>query len=227
MNTTPTPSNLRATENIPARRLNKVTPPWLWLGAAVWLVTILTALAWMTNYSFTPGPLATTLANWPEASRIDRDAARPTLLLFAHPRCPCSRATIGELARLAANCQDRFTAQVWFTKPAGVAVDWEQTDLWRTAAAIPGVSVHTDEAGNEAARFGAQTSGHAMLYDSAGQLLFQGGITLSRGHSGDNPGRTTLQNILEGRKTPAPPTPIFGCALVETLAPNQEVVCHP
>jgi len=209
-----------------ADRRNKSAARWLWLGAAFWLATIVTALAWITDYSFTPGATLPAPADWPAESRIQRSEMKPTLILFAHPRCPCTRATLGELARLGANYQRRFTAQVWFMKPAGVAAEWEQTDLWRRAAAIPGVSVHADEAGQEAARFGAQTSGQAMLYDVTGRQLFHGGLTISRGHAGDNPGRTMLEKLLVDQSTVVTPTPSFGCPLFTAPATNEEVVCN-
>ena len=66
---------------------------------------------------------------------------------------------------------------VVFFKPSGTAEDWEQTDLWKSAAAIPGVAVSIDVDGAEAQRFQATTSGHTLLYDAEGKLLFSGGIT--------------------------------------------------
>ena len=57
---------------------------------------------------------------------------------------------------------------------------------WRSAAAIPGVTVHVDHDGGEARRFGAETSGFVVLYDAHGELLFAGGITTGRGQAGDN-----------------------------------------
>ena len=198
----------------------------MWLGAALWFGAVLAAMAWMTNYSFRPGPEIIAREDWPNESLIKQDVSQPTLLLFAHPRCPCTRATLEELARLTARCQGRFTTQVWFTKPVGVSDDWMQTDLWRTAEKIPGVSVHVDEAGREAVRFGAQTSGHAMLYDPAGHLLFQGGITISRGHAGDNPGRAALEQILADNIVSSgnSHTPVFGCLLANP-AQCEEATC--
>lgn len=204
----------------------KLTGPrgqrWLWAGSALWLVTIITGLGWMAKYSLTPGAAEPARVAWPEGSRIQRAASRPTLLFFAHPRCPCTRASLEELARLAAYAEGRFTGQVWFTKPAEVAADWTQTDLWRAARAIPGISVHEDEEGREAARFGAQTSGLALLYDPAGRLQFQGGITLARGHAGDNPGRSALADLLVNGETRTDTTPVFGCGLFAT-APAEGV----
>ena len=38
-------------------------------------------------------------ARWPEASALVRNADGPTLVLFAHPKCPCTDASLAELAR--------------------------------------------------------------------------------------------------------------------------------
>jgi hypothetical protein len=114
-----------------------------------------------------------------------------------------------------ARCQGQATVRVCFFKPAGAADQWAQTGLWRDAAAIPGVQVQTDEDGVEAGRFQVQTSGHVVLYDARGQLLFGGGVTSERGHSGDNPGRTALTEWLGGAGAASSRVDVFGCSLLE------------
>jgi hypothetical protein len=102
---------------------------------------------------------------------------------------------------------------VLFAKPPNLPRDWEQTDLWETAAAIPGVKVMRDDDGLEARRFHAATSGQTMLYDKKGNLLFSGGITGGRGHEGDNAGRSAIVSLLTTGKADDWETPVFGCAL--------------
>ncbi|MBT6494877.1 MAG: hypothetical protein HOL01_10030 [Planctomycetaceae bacterium] len=63
-----------------------------WLGAVVF------GMAWMWKYEATPGEATKSLVHWPVDSGIERSADRPTVVLFAHPRCPCTRASIRELA---------------------------------------------------------------------------------------------------------------------------------
>jgi hypothetical protein len=65
----------------------------------------------------------------------------------------------------------------------------------------------------EARRFGAQTSGDVVVYDAAGTLRFQGGITISRGHVGHNLGHVRVDAIVHGATTGVAQTPVFGCAL--------------
>jgi hypothetical protein len=102
---------------------------------------------------------------------------------------------------------------VLFYKPAGEADAWAKTDLWQSAAALPGVTVLADDDGREAQRFNSTTSGQVVLYDTAGRLLFSGGITGARGHAGDNAGRSAIVALLNRGVAAHKETPVFGCAL--------------
>ncbi len=133
--------------------------------------------------------------------------------MLAHPRCPCTRASIGELARITAQVQGRVSAYVLFLKPPASGSDWEDTDLRQTAATIPGVTVLSDVDGAEAHRFGAETSGHTLLFDTDGQLLFSGGITQLRGHAGDNAGESAVLSLVETHTAERAQTFVFGCSL--------------
>jgi hypothetical protein len=150
---------------------------------------------------------------WPESTQLERDSELDTLVMFAHPHCPCTRASIGEMNRLLARCQGKSTVQVWFYKPANSPADWTATDLWRSAASIPGVKVFVDVDGAQALRFGAKTSGSVLLYDTQGRLQFSGGITGGRGHAGDNAGESSLIALLDGKNSHSGQTPVYGCPL--------------
>jgi hypothetical protein len=167
------------------------------------------------NYASSEGEAANPPAHWPADCRVQPATDRATLVLLAHPHCPCSRATIRELALLMAQCKGKVTAYVAFYKPAEVADDWAKTDLWDSASEIPDVSVLSDEDGSLASRFKASTSGQALLYDSQGELLFAGGITAARGHSGDNFGRTAIVSLLTTPATEQVGTPVYGCPLFD------------
>jgi hypothetical protein len=145
------------------------------------------------------------------------DASHDTLVLFAHPQCPCTRATLEELNRLLAQCRGQVTAHVFFFKPDHAAADWTRTDLWRTASAMPGVMVHEDFNNTLAQKLGAETSGFVVLYDRQGRLLFKGGITGSRGHAGDNAGESTIVSLLAGQTATLKQTPVYGCSLLSKV----------
>ncbi len=184
-----------------------------WGIGAVWLGIVLAGTFLMVAYANTPGETGVPPASWPASSRLPRDTQKASLVMFIHPRCPCSRASIGELAVLMAHCQGKVDAHVFFVRPAGMTMEWTQTDTWRDASKIPGVTVLRDDEGREARRFGAETSGITELFNKEGRLLFHGGITASRGHAGDNDGRDAIQALLFDQPVAQTNTPVFGCSL--------------
>jgi len=183
-----------------------------------WLAAVLGGTLFLARYSNSAGQAGEPPDRWPESSNVPHNAARPTLVMFVHPHCPCSRASVGELALLMARCHDRLEAHVFFLRPARMPLEWAQTDLWREAARIPGVVVHRDDDGREARCFAASTSGATALYDLSGQLLFHGGITAARGHSGDNAGRAAIQSLVLEQSVGRSCTPVFGCSLFDCSA---------
>jgi hypothetical protein len=183
------------------------------LGGVVWGVAVLGGTAVLQGYKSRPGVAATPPATWPEGSAVARAHDRATLVMLAHPECPCTRASVGELAELVTRAGARVAAHVLFLRPEEGAEDWEETEVWRSAAAIPGVTVHRDVGGVEAARFQASTSGQTVVYDSGGRLLFSGGITAGRGHAGDNAGRSRILALLAKGSAERGDSPVFGCSL--------------
>jgi len=183
------------------------------VACVVWVLIIGVGLGFLLKYENAAGPATPPPSVWPADSRIRHDTGRATLVMIAHPHCPCSRASIGELDRLMAQVQGRVTAYVLLVKPAGSPEGWERADLWQNAASIPGVNVLVDDGGDEARRFHAMTSGQTVLYDADGRLLFSGGITASRGHSGDNAGRSAVVSLLNTGEVEAAVTPTYGCPL--------------
>jgi hypothetical protein len=201
---------------------------WWCLGLlliALWAGVVAGGFFVLHGYEAAPGQAGEPPSCWPATSRIQRATDRPVLLLFAHPRCPCTRATIGELALIMTRCQDKLQAHVLFYKPAGTGPDWEQTDTWWGAGDIPGVQVAVDLDGVEAARFSAKTSGHVLLYGQDGKLLFTGGITASRGHAGDNAGRSAIVSLVTGGVPEAKGTWVFGCPIAGANAPLHKEPC--
>lgn len=182
-------------------------------AGALWLLIIGAGIGLVWKYESTPGVAVTTPGRWPAASRIEPAADRATLVMLAHPHCPCTRASINELSRLMTQARGRVTAYVLFVKPPSFSDGWVQSELWASAAAIPGVTPVMDDDGVEAGRFHAATSGQTVLYDAAGNLLFSGGITSARGHAGDNAGRAAIVSLLTSDEAEERGTPVFGCPL--------------
>jgi hypothetical protein len=182
---------------IQVRRLSGMRTKYL-AGAAtlLWLLLVGGGFAALVDYGLTPGVAGRPPIKWPRASMLARNGNGPTLVMALHPHCPCSRASLAELASILNAQEGRTTAYVLFVRPPGVAPGWEQTDLWRQAAAIRGVHTVFDDLGRESARFGAATSGQTMLYDRDGVLRFSGGVTAARGFYGDSVGGRTIAVLL-------------------------------
>lgn len=174
------------------------------------------------SYENAPGRAGETSAVWPADSSIARQSDRATLLMFLHPYCPCSRASIEELNRLLGQCQNPISVNVLFVRPKGVTDDWANTSLRKVAQSIPGVHVALDENGKEAKRFGAESSGYAVLYSAKGDLLFSGGITGSRGHEGQNPGEDAVIAMVNGRSMPLTHSHVYGCDLFDPEAKTDQ-----
>ena len=175
------------------------------------------------HYANTAGPAWSALGVWPAGSGIERVSGRSVLLVFVHPECPCSRATLGELAVLMAQIgprgREKLEPYVVFSAPSAVPGNWSETELWKTAAGIPQVRIVEDRNGLEARRFRALTSGHTLLYGADGGLLFAGGITASRGHAGWNDGLDALATSIHDGAARLRTRPVFGCSLMGEAIP--------
>ncbi|MBS0205697.1 MAG: RedB protein [Planctomycetes bacterium] len=165
------------------------------LVTALWVCGVVLGTAQLIDFSSAPGRKQSTPQSWPVTTEITRSTSRATLVMFVHPRCACSLASLHELARLAAVSHDRIDFKVLFVEPPGAGPDWHRSALWDQAQTIPRLSVGTDRGGVLATRFGVTTSGHCFVYDVAGDLVFSGGITAGRGHEGDSPGQSMIRSL--------------------------------
>ena len=63
---------------------------------------------------------------------------------------------------------------------------------------------------------------HADVCDADGRLVFSGGITVARGHSGDNAGRSALAALLTDGTAATTKTAVFGCFLRDAVETTRE-----
>lgn len=186
-----------------------------WFGAA--------ASAWyaITAFGFSGQRLADeeTRAIWPEESSISHSPLRPTLLLFLHPRCACSRATVEELERLYTLVPEASlpSTTVVASAPRAVGEEWWSSSLLARTARLPNVRMVYDAGGVETARFGAQVSGTVLLYHVDGRRLYAGGVTMARGHDGHNAGIQAVADLLVNSESQVAPIPVFGCKVVREV----------
>ena len=84
---------------------------------SLWLLVIGVGLFILCNYENTPGVAAEPPQQWPVESQIQLAPQGATLVMLVHPHCPCTRASLGELALLMAHTQGRLKAYGLFLKP--------------------------------------------------------------------------------------------------------------
>jgi hypothetical protein len=186
----------------------------LWVAATLlWVAAVGTGLEILWSYENAPGPRAAAPTAFPLDTRLERPHDRAVLIVALHPQCPCSRATVAELARLVAHAAAPIDIHALVVATPGFDERLVRSELWTAAAAIPGVRVRRDD-GTEAKRFGARVSGQVFAYDAAGALRFSGGLTGSRGHEGDNAGRAAVEAMLAGHPHAATSF-VFGCLLFD------------
>lgn len=181
--------------------------------AFLWALVMVGGFFKLSLFTGTPGELGKPPAYWPEIPGITLHPGRSTIIMAVHPRCPCSVASLAELAIVMGKFKRRVQAKVLFYAPKEMERDWAQTDLWASTKSIPGVEAIIDSDGTMAKLFNVATSGHTILYDSMGSLVFSGGITASRGHAGANTGRSAITEFLVGQDPRVHETFVYGCHL--------------
>ena len=196
----------------------------IWIMIGLWVLLSGAALFVMADYGNEPGEAGLAPDVWPSSvtDAIVPTPGKPAVVLFAHPLCPCTRATLVELESLTNRLYGLFDLHVLFYEPSDASAMpevWAASDLKRMAAKLPGTQLHSDVDGELARHFGAYTSGQVLLYGTDQRLRFAGGITPSRGHSGENPGRSMLISSImnDTGVNPLAPVlnPVFGCSLQE------------
>ncbi len=178
------------------------------VGAAVFI-----CWGWLAAYSNTPGadrappPLRTI------SMPVETTGSRCLLVMAIHPKCPCSRASVGELARLASRFRDQLRCVVLAYQPHEQSANWIETDLVATVRGLPSTKVLIDVDGRDAAALGMSTSGAVVLYSPQGEPLFWGGITIGRGHCGDNLGSDAITSVLTDGQLAQASQPVYGCRI--------------
>lgn len=179
---------------------------------AVWVTAIVTGFFFLQMYKSTPGVAAIGMAQWPSESKLPHGDGFQ-LVMFAHPQCPCTEASLSELGKVHARAP-RLKSYVVFMGSDKKDISWvTDSRLYHKAKSIQGSQVLLDRNGKEAKLFGAQTSGQTMLFDDKGKLIFAGGLTAMRGHEGDNIGVQSVIDLVNGKRKTSDTTAVFGCEI--------------
>lgn len=196
---------------------------WLLVGL-MWIVLLASGWHVLLRHALTPSEDRCVPEHWPADSTLALDAERPTLVLFAHRSCPCTRTTLQELDSILTIAPGRTHCLVVLLAPASATGDRVGGELEKRARALPGAEVILDAPGREARRFHVSASGHVVLYSPEGRLLFSGGITHARGHAGDSAGRRAVLGWLRQEQAARRAAPVFGCSLFDDESEMDEEV---
>lgn len=202
-----------------------------WIGLLAWGLCLSMGITLELRHELTAAAQSSPLARWPavaggllstELASPQIDAPnprtgppslerRPVVLIFLHPHCPCSNASLAEVLRVVGESPRDPLAFAVFVKPEGTPTHWEESNLWMSACRNPRLTVITDQNGRIAQLFRATHSGQVLVYDHD-RLIFHGGVTAGRGRLGPGASSRLLARQLED---PAGTrgTPVFGCPL--------------
>lgn len=175
-----------------------------------WILAVLGGLGAFWWQSTRPGLAATPPLKTEE---LHLDSQNETLVLFIHPRCQCTKASAYELGQLESKVKSAFNVRVVAYYPEHESQDWADTALLDGLRALPRTQIIYDKGGKLSYSLGARSSGYTMLFNNKGQLQFRGGLTESRGHTGESQGGRSIAALIEGREPEARVTPHFGCSL--------------
>src|ERR1043166_10197415 len=94
--------------------------PLIFLLAFLWLSAAVSGAIYLSQVESTPADSNVSYPQvFPADSRLEHDPDRSTLIFFAHPKCPCTRASLAELSRLMTDLNGKLRAYVVFITPKG------------------------------------------------------------------------------------------------------------
>lgn len=201
---------------------------------AVWLLLLSGGFGYLVYYQFKAGETGPGVAHVNQgiaqlmaidvssqltsdlSERIGAETGKPIAVVFLHPHCPCSQATVAMIERSLSTLPNE-QYEIMFIHYVSMDHDqqWNNSALIRKVHSIPRVTVIPDPHSHIAAAFGARISGEVLAFDSSGTRAYHGGVTNSRGHEGANPGIEAMEAVLRGETPELAELPTYGCVLTE------------
>jgi len=207
------------------------------IGLVLWggLLAFGAVLAHMSMVSAGESGVSPTV--WPDDSGLLREDGRTSVLVFVHPRCPCTSSTLHNLASVLRGRGDGPGGADVTIVRSGPGVRAEDRAADSVAVGPLRVRAVLDTDGAEARRFGVRTSGHVIVVDVLGRVVFSGGVTPGRGHVGACDALARFERaVLAGGGEEAPEVvlgalmlPVYGCPIFDEAACADETApcCTP
>ncbi len=140
-------------------------------------------------------------------------AKESTVILFYHPHCPCTKATVNNFKTISENIEARVHLLALAYRPKDSNETWIETEITKQLREL-GFEIATDTDGTFCRQFDVYTSGHILVYESNERLVFNGGITTSRGHEGSNYALADFLKSIDGSRDANSVWPVFGCPII-------------
>jgi hypothetical protein len=188
-------------------------------ACGLWMAIAGVGLALIASHDSKAGRRAIVPAAWSSELGLPEQDGRPLVVVAVHPRCPCTPSTIDAIRDATARAQAEPRIIAIVMTPSSQGPDWAGGESLAKLREI-GAQINIDLDGAGAARLGATTSGHVIVFAADGTRVFSGGVTPSRGHVGECNGTTALEASLRGRRPHIAETPVFGCELQDANGPR-------
>ncbi len=186
---------------------------------SVWCIAVASGFALLSLYSQRSSPESQPPRVWPEHVLLECPSGVAKLLVFIHPKCPCTSATLSELDRLIAEVGTGLQVVFLVDCPEDLRDDWMYSESTSRCRSMPQSSTVVDYDGKLAREFHATTSGFCLLYMDR-KLCFQGGLTTERGHEGESLARVAIRQLLSNGQGKNYRAPVFGCPLSWSVGIN-------
>ena len=145
---------------------------------------------------------------------------RGTLVMFAHPKCPCTQASLSELAQILTWCQGRVVGHLRFVTPcdAGDYPEDSFDNMQRVAARLGYPFPYLiDDTQSVARSYGAICTPDFFGYDADLRLQYRGRLDESGRHPAPPEARRELYEAMVGiahtGQGPRTQVPSMGCSI--------------
>ena len=173
----------------------------------------------LADYASRPGAVGKIPQTRPHSTQLESSKATQ-ILLFYHPHCPCTSSTVANLTQLRQELKKPFRLVAFAYCPTKEADSWIESEITDSLRQIPNIVIRIDRGGSSAQSFEIVTSGHCLVYNETGHLIFSGGLTPLRGHQGQSrSGEYFVESVNSRVEKTNLNWPVFGCKILGGIEP--------
>lgn len=191
----------------------RFSTPLLFGVAFTWIGISLFGWCTLFRHTFRPSITAEIAARSLCAQGLAQPSEAFQIVIFAHPFCPCTQATLDKLDESLTRFPAKTSIRVIFVIEGLERSSVEESSSIAFARRLPKVEVQFDDTGEAVLHWGARVSGEVFAFNRSGHCVFHGGLTSGRGHKGDSLGQKELERRAAGGCDEQYAGPVFGCAL--------------